>query len=247
MTAAENLLIASLPRKVRTDLLAVCELVPLASDQLLCQQGARLQAVYFPTDGAISLLTCLPGEADVEVAMVGREGMLGAHCALGIREAPLRAVVSCSGLAWRLSSAAFRMALKRNAAVERCCWRYLHLAMCQLATSVACQRLHTIGPRLARLLLMLCDRTGTGSLHVTHESLALLLGVRRVGITMAAGDLHRSGLITYHRGELSVLDRPGLEAAACSCYAANLLLQAHWLQATAGIKPWHRRPLRRSQ
>jgi CRP-like cAMP-binding protein len=229
VTPADNLLIDSLPPAVRTRLLAVCEPVALLPHAILCEQGQRSRAAYFPTDGAISLMTVVAGESNVEVARLGPEGMLGAHLALGISESPLRAVVCYPGSAWRLTSVALRRELNRGSALQRCCRRYLYLLTCQQATSVACERLHTIGARLARLLLMLCDRTRTRPLLVTHESLALTLGARRVSVTMAAGHLSRDGLITYHRGELQVLDRPGLESVACSCYAADRLEQQRWM------------------
>lgn len=229
VTPADNLLIDSLPHTERSRLLSVCEPVALRPHDLLCEQGQRSQATYFPTDGAISLLTVAAGRPDVGVALLGPEGMLGAHWALGISESPLRAVVCYPGSAWRVTSTAFCRELKRGAALQRCCRRYLYLSMCQQATSVACERLHTIGARLARLLLMLCDRTRARPLHVTHESLALALGARRVSVTMAAGHLSRDGLIIYHRGELRVLDRPGLESVACGCYASDCQAQQRWM------------------
>jgi len=232
---ASNLLIDSLPRRERTNLLSVCEPVALRTHSVLCEAGRRSGAAYFPTDGAISLVVAVAGDVDVEVALIGSEGMLGAHWALGIAEAPLRAVVRHPGSAWRVSSAALRAALTRGTALPRCCRRYLWLQMGQLATAVACERRHTIGARLARLLLMLCDRSAGAPLHVTHAALAQTLGVRRVGITMAAGELSRLGLIRCGRGELLVLDRPGLERAACSCYASDRRAQAQWMPAVRAV------------
>ena len=153
--------------------------------------------------------------------MVGREGMLGAQLALGVATAPLRALVQGAGTAWRIGAGAFRRELARSPALQRSLDRYLYVLMAQLAASAACLRFHLIGPRLARWLLMSQDRAQADSFRVTHEFLAYMLGVRRVGITAAAGGLQRSGLIDYHRGELTVLDRAGLEAAACDCYAAD--------------------------
>jgi CRP-like cAMP-binding protein len=153
--------------------------------------------------------------------MVGREGMVGAQLALGVVTAPLRALVQGSGAAWRIATKAFQAELVRSAALQRSLNRYLYVLMGQLATSAACLRYHLIGPRLARWLLMTQDRAHSDTFHVTQEFLAYMLGVRRVGVTAAAGALQRSGLITYTRGELTVLDRAGLEAAACSCYASD--------------------------
>jgi CRP-like cAMP-binding protein len=130
-------------------------------------------------------------------------------------------VVQGAGTALRIAAKSFLSELEQSEALQRGIDRYLYVLMTQLARSAGCLRFHQIGPRLARWLLMTQDRAHTRHFHVTHEFLAYMLGVRRVGITDAAGNLQRSGLIEYHRGELTVLDRPGLEAAACGCYAAD--------------------------
>jgi CRP-like cAMP-binding protein len=177
--------------------------------------------VYFPIDGFISLVAMTDGSRGVEVGMVGREGMLGVQLALGVASAPLRALVQGPGTAWRIGAAAFRHELARSQALQRGLDRYLCVLMTQLATSAACLHFHLIGPRLARWLLMRQDRAHAKSFRVTQELLADMLGVRRVGITTAAGDLRRCGLIEYRRGDVTILDRKGLEAAACSCCVAD--------------------------
>lgn len=153
--------------------------------------------------------------------MVGSEGMLGAHLALGVAAAPLHALVQGSGAAWRVGTAAFRRELAQSPALQHLLERYVYVLMTQLATSAACLRFHQIGPRLARWLLMTQDSAHAAHFRVTQEFLSYMLGVRRVGITLAAGELLRRGLIDYHRGNFEVVDRTGLEAAACGCYAAG--------------------------
>jgi CRP-like cAMP-binding protein len=147
--------------------------------------------------------------------------MLGAQLVLGVATAPLHAVVQAPGTSWRVGSAPFRTELARSKALRECLNRYVYVLMAQLAASSACLRFHPIGPRLARWVLMTQDRARADHFYMTHEFLAYMLGVRRVGITTAAGILQRGGLIEYHRGELTVLDRGGLEKAACGCYAAD--------------------------
>ncbi len=210
-------------------LLALCEAVPLLLGQVLGEPGDVAHHVYFPTDGFILLVAMVDGHAGLEVGMVGREGMLGAQLALGVAATPLRALVQGDGKAWRVSAADFRRELARGTALRRCLNRYVHVLMSQLTCSAACLRYHQIGPRLARLLLMSQDRAYASHFRVTQEFLGCMLGVRRVGVTAAAGRLQSSGLIEYHRGAMTVLDRPGLEAAACGCYAANQRVYASLL------------------
>jgi CRP-like cAMP-binding protein len=221
MAVAENHLIELLPGKDRRHLLALCEPVDLTLSEVLCESGEPTRHVYFPISATISLVTPIDGKPVLEVGMVGREGMVGAQLVLGVTTTPMHAVVQGSGKVWRIAAAPFRKELARSAALRRYLNRYLFVLMSQLGVSAACLRFHLIGPRLARWLLMTQDRAHTDSFHVTHEFLAYMLGVRRVGITGAAGSLQRSGLIRYRRGELVVLNRRGLEAAACGCYAAD--------------------------
>lgn len=202
-------------------MLAVCEPVDLVLGEVLYELDKPTRYVYFPIDGFISLVASIDGKPALEVGMVGREGMLGAQLVLGVPTMPLHALVQGSGASWRIGAAAFRRELARSAALRRLLGRYLYVLMGQLAASATCLRFHLIGPRLARWMLMSQDRAHASSFHVTHEFLAYMLGVRRVGITAAAGALQSSGLIEYHRGEVTVLDRSGLEAAACGCYALD--------------------------
>jgi CRP-like cAMP-binding protein len=217
--ATQNQLIERLPRKDRASLLAACETVHLTLGEVLCEPGKATRHVWFPVDGFISMVAPIDGKPALEVGMVGREGMLGAHLALGVATVPLHALVQGAGTALRVTATAFRAELARSPALQRVLHRYVYVLMAQLTGSAACLRFHEIGPRLARWLLMSQDRAHAERFHVTHEFLAYMLGVRRVGVTAAASALQRRGLIEYHRGEMAVLDRPGLEAAACDCYA----------------------------
>jgi CRP-like cAMP-binding protein len=221
MAAAENHLIAMLPRRDRLSLLGVSESVPLELGAVLCDPGEPTHHVYFPSDGFISLVTAIDGEPGLEVGMVGREGMLGAQLVLGVNAIPLHALVQGAGTARRIEAAPFLRQLASSQALQSGLNRYLYVLMAQLATSAACTRFHSVGPRLARWLLMSQDRAHSDTFHLTQEFLAYMLGVRRVGVTRAASDLQRDGLVSYHRGEITVLDRAGLEAAACGCYAAD--------------------------
>ena len=221
MTTSENHLIESLPRADRLRLLKVCEPVKFVLSEVLCEPAQSTDHVYFPIDGFISLVRPVEGHLGLEVGMVGREGMVGAHIALGVSTSPLRALVQGPGAAWRIEAQVFQVELARSPPLQRVLNRYLYVLMEQLATSAACLRFHQIGPRLARWLLMTQDRAHADTFHITQEFLAYMLGVRRVGVTAAASALQREGLIDYKRGEMTVLDRAGLEAAACSCYQVD--------------------------
>ncbi len=221
MATVENHLIELLPRTARRQLLAQCESVPLVLEQVLCESGDPTRYAWFPTEGFISLLAHADGGPGLEVGMVGREGMLGAQLALGVATTPLHALVQGAGVAWRVPTAALKAELAHSTALQAVLGRYIYVLMAQLATASPCLRYHQIGPRLARWLLMSQDRAQSDNFRVTHEFLAHMLGVRRVGVTTAAGALQRAGLISYKHGQLEVLDRAGLESAACSCYAAD--------------------------
>lgn len=219
MALAQNHLIELLPADDRQRLLDQCELVQLAFSEVLCEAGAPLLHAYFPVDGFISLLTHTEDHPSLEVGMVGREGVFGAALALGVSSSPLQAMVQGPGPAWRISAKALQRELVRSADLRQTMLRYVYVVVQQMTSSAACLRFHLIGPRLSRWLLMSQDRAHAARFQVTHEFLANMLGVRRVGVTVAAGDLQRQGLISYHRGQVTVLDRLGLEASACPCYA----------------------------
>ena len=218
MATVENHLIELLPRKDRLSLLSQCQPVDMKLAEVLSEPGKPARYAYFPTEGYISLVALHDGKPSLEVGMVGREGMLGEQLALGVMVSPLHAIVQGPGAAWRINAGVFRKELSHNIALQRVLNRYLYVRMSQLANSVTCARYHLISPRLARWLLMSQDRAHKDSFQMTHEFIAYMLGVRRVGITTAASALQRNGLIKYHRGLLTILDRHGLHALACSCY-----------------------------
>ncbi len=219
MATAQNHLLELLPEADRQGILARCVSVQLVLGDVLCEADAPLQHAYFPVDGFISLLTRTGDHPSLEVGMVGREGLFGAALVLGVGVSPLQALVQGSGQAWRLPAADLLTELERSTVLRQTLQHYVYVMMSQMASSAACLRFHLIGPRLARWLLMSADRAHANRFQVTHEFLAAMLGVRRVGVTVAAGELQRNGLIAYHRGQLTVLDRTGLEAASCPCYA----------------------------
>lgn len=221
MTDPGNHLIALLPRRDRAALMAASEAMPLVPGAVLAEPGDIARHAYFPTAGAIVLVTPYGAERGIEAGLVGSEGMLGTPLVLGVGAVPLQAVVQGAGLARRIGAQRFRRLMASSRALQRTLQGYVHVVMVQLATSAACMRFHRVDPRLARWLLMSHDRAAADSFHLTHEFLGQMLGVRRVGITGAARELQRQGVIRYHRGLITVLDRPGLEARACSCYAAD--------------------------
>ncbi|MFP6800613.1 MAG: Crp/Fnr family transcriptional regulator [Pseudomonas sp.] len=213
-------LIEGLPSKQRKQLLNGCEPVDMVFGHVLHEANQPIRHVYFPLSGFISLVTTLDGHQPLEMGLIGNEGVLGATLALGVSQAPMRAVVQGSGSALRISSQLFRQQLLKSPALLLTLKRYLYVVMAQLSQSAACTHFHEIEPRLARWLLMTHDRAHADHFHLTHEFLADMLGVRRSGVSIAAALLQARGLISYSRGEINILDRAGLELAACECYAA---------------------------
>lgn len=215
-----NRLINRLPSRERNSILGICEPVDMLFASALCEPQQILQHVYFPLSGFISLSATVEGHHPLGTRLIGNEGMLGATLVLGVDNVPLRGVVQGPGSALRISAAQFLRAASKNSHLARSIHRYLYLSLVELAQTTACTHFHGVEPRLARWLLMIHDRAHADHFHLTHEFLADLLGVRRSSVTVAAGALQRRNLIHYTRGEITILNRKGLEATSCACYDA---------------------------
>ena len=213
-----NSLLAALPDKVYQSLRVQLEPITLTLGEVLYRPGEPIHHVYFPTDTLVSLLTQAEGHQALEVGMVGREGMLGIPLALGVNESPVHAVVQGAGMALRMTSTDFHKEFHQSKMLQREVYLYIYELINQMTQTAACNRFHRIEARLSRWLLMTRDRVRSNQFHLTQDILSNMLGVRRVGITKAAGDLRERKLISYNRGEISILDGDGLEAAACQCY-----------------------------
>lgn len=214
-----NSLLAALPLKEYLHLSDHLEPVALSYGEVLYEPGEQIKQVYFPNDSIVSLLTVVDRHQALEVGLVGREGMVGVPLALEIRLSPVRALVQGTGTAMRMKAAAFLKAFRQNPALQRELHHYTYTLMAQITQTAACNRFHVVEARLARWLLMTHDRMQTNPFQLTQEFLSHMLGVRRVGVTKAARALRELGLISYSRGNITVLDRNGLEAACCTCYA----------------------------
>jgi CRP-like cAMP-binding protein len=222
-----NSLLAALPRREYQRLHAGLEPVTLRFGEILYEPGDQIRYVYFPDDSLVSLLTLVEGHLALEVGMVGHEGMVGTPITLGIGTSPVRALVQGSGTAMRMDSARFRREFRQAPALQRALYRYVHVLIAQVTQTAACNRFHVVEARLARWLLMTRDRVRSTRFHLTQEFLAHMLGVRRVGVTKAAGALQGKKLISYSRGNIRILNEGGLEAACCKCYQIVNDVQQH--------------------
>ena len=221
-TLGVNRLIGDLPRRERDAVLRHCETLDLDQGSILCEPSQPFRHVYFPVAGFISFVTTLDSHRPLQVGLIGNEGMLGATLVLGVNTAPMQACVQGAGRALRMSATQLLRQLRRNPELRRTLHRYLYIQLAQVSQSAACLHFHEVEPRLAQWLLMTQDRAQSDHFYLTHNTLADLLGVRRSGITIAAGALQRKNIIRHSRGEISIRDRAGLEAASCSCYQRQL-------------------------
>ena len=216
--SAVNQVLASIPAREYKRLQAHLEPVELKFRQVLYEPGKPIRHVYFPVDCLISLLTAVDKRRTLEVGMVGNEGMAGMPFILGMGVSGVRAIVQGGGTALRMAAAPFRIEFERNRPLQDALYRYTYALMAQVSQTAACNRFHEAEPRLSRWLLMTRDRVGADEFSLTHDFLAHMLGLRRVGVTEAASALKRRKVISYTRGKIQILDVGGLKKSSCSCY-----------------------------
>jgi CRP-like cAMP-binding protein len=215
----QNHLLAALPVDERARLLPDLELTPMRLGEVLYEPGVQMHHVYFPTTSIVSLLYVMENGASAEIAVVGNEGIVGVSLFMGGETTPSRAVVQSAGHAFRLKGQLLKDEFFRAGPMQRLLLRYTQALLTQMAQTAVCNRHHSLDQQLCRWLLLSLDRLPSNELIMTQELIANMLGVRREGVTEAAGNLQRAGLIEYNRGRITMLDRPGLEARSCECYA----------------------------
>ena len=213
-----NEILAALPFPEFQGLRQTLEPVMLTANELLQESGAPIRYVYFPIDCVISLLATVETRRVLEVALVGSEGMTGIHLALGVNVSSVRALVGIAGSALRMREAHFREVYRKSPVLREELNHFIYTELAVVIQNAACSAFHQVEQRLARRLLMIADRKHSNRFFCTHESAAYALGTRRESITQVAKALQNRGLINYHRGNLRILNRRGLESAACSCY-----------------------------
>jgi CRP-like cAMP-binding protein len=218
-STSQNHLLAAIPSGEFDRLSAHLEPVAMPLGQVLYESGGRLDHVYFPTTCIVSHMYMLRDGASAEIAVVGNEGIVGTSIFMGGETTPSRAVVRGSGHGYRLKAQLLKQEFDRGGPVLRLLLRYTQALMTQMTQTAVCNRHHSVEQQLCRTLLLSLDRTSGAGLSLTQELIASLLGVRREGVTEAAGNLQRAGLIRYSRGHIDVLDRAGLERSVCECYA----------------------------
>jgi CRP-like cAMP-binding protein len=213
-----NKLLAVLPKEELGRLLPQLELVSMPLGKALSEGRGQMKYVFFPTTAIVSLLHVMDNGASGEIAVVGNDGVVGIAVFMGGETTPNRAIVQSAGMAFRLNGSALMAEFNRSGILQHLLLRYTMALLAQMAQTAACNRHHSVDQQLCRWLLLSLDRLPSNELVMTQELIANMLGVRREGVTVAAGKLQRAGLIDYHRGHITVLDRPGLEARVCECY-----------------------------
>jgi CRP-like cAMP-binding protein len=216
---SQNHLLAVLPADVIERIIPRLELVPMPLGHVVYESGSRMSYVYFPTTCIVSLLNELSDGAPAEIAMVGNEGVVGISLFMGSETATSRAVVLCAGDAYRLPGQSINAEFNRAGPMQHLLLRYTQALITQMAQTAACNRHHSLEQQFCRWMLLSMDRLSSNRLVMTQELVANMLGVRREGVTEAAGEMQRAGLIKCSRGHITVLDRAGLEKRACECYA----------------------------
>ena len=214
----KNHLLAALPAADYERLQPHLERVPLPLGWVVNESGRPHRHVYFPTSSIVSLLYVLKDGSSAEIAVAGNDGVIGIALFMGGETTPSRAVVQSAGDAFRLPGAVLKNEFRQGAALQNLLLRYTQALITQMAQTAVCNRHHSVGQQLCRWLLLSLDRLSSNKLHMTQELIANMLGVRREGVTAAAGRLQAKGLINYSRGKITVLDRPGLERRVCECY-----------------------------
>jgi CRP-like cAMP-binding protein len=213
-----NHLLAALSRADYQKLRHVLEPVELDFGDILYESHAEIHHVYFPNDCIVSMLTTVDTGQAAEVGLIGSEGMIGIPMALGVAVSPFRAVVQGGGTAMRMKTADFRRTFRNSGGLQKQVFLFTHLLMIQVAQTAACNRFHVLTQRIARWILMTRDRINSSEFRITQEFLALMLGVRRVGVSIAICSLRDHNIIRYRRGTITILDHAGLVALACGCY-----------------------------
>lgn len=215
-----NRLLARLQREDYDALMLEAKIVPLKFRKLLVRQDERVDAVYFPLTAMVSLLVTTDGQPQMEMATIGKEGVVGASELIQTQGAMGLNLIQIPGVAVRIDANAFRKLISDRPLVERLIHQHLYALMRQILHGAACNRIHSMEERCARWLLMTHDRAGEDTFPLTQEFLSHMLGVRRATVNVATGMLKKAGFIRYVRGKLTVIDRPGLESASCECYQA---------------------------
>jgi CRP-like cAMP-binding protein len=218
-TPQQNHLLAALPAEVQDRIVPYLEPAPIPLGKVLYESGDALRHVYFPTDSIISLLYVMESGASAEISVVGNEGLVGIALFMGGESTTGRAIVQSAGHAYRLLGKRFKDEVARHRELLHLMLHYTQALLTQMAQTAVCNRHHTIDQQLCRWLLLSLDRLTGNQLTMTQELIANMLGVRREGVTEAAGRLHKHGVIEYRRGHITVLNRPRLEELCCECYA----------------------------